>query len=84
MQTNNQSNTEEKNNEIDFIQEQFFKYVNKIVFVELKSGRKYEDIRFLSISNLQSPVRFLNFENLRDERTLCFVPEEIKRIEVIR
>ena len=58
-------------------------YKDKLVFIELKSGRKYEGLKLKSIDRKGSPIRFLNFENIRDNKIVCFVASEIKRIEEI-
>jgi len=73
-----------KDNKEDKLLNQFSKWFDKKVFIEINSGRKYENIVLKAIDDIRSPVRFLNFENLKTNRMLCFVPSEIKRIEELK
>lgn len=67
----------------EWYQEFYKNYNNKLVFIEINSGRKYEGLILKSIDRKGSPVRFLNFENQRDKKAICFVASEIKRVEII-
>lgn len=68
----------------DELSEQFSKWLDKLVFVQTRTGKKYEGITLKSIDRSASPIRFLNFEKSWDKKMLCFVAEEIVRIEEMK